>query len=75
MTNTWYEVPMVCRYTIDGIVYRRAIVFHSWLVDLMDGKAYRTRKILRAAQRNGVDLDDAIIESFGWVDFSEIFHI
>lgn len=75
MTNVWYEIPMICRYTIDGVLYRRAIVHRSWLIDLADGKAYRIKKILKAARRNGVDLDDAIIESFGWVDLSEVFHI
>ena len=75
MTNVWYEVPMICRYTVDGVVYRRAIVFHEWLVDLKDGEGYRCKDLLRTARRNGIDLDDAIIESFGWVDFSEIFHI
>lgn len=73
--NVYYPSPLICRYLISVNHYSRAIAFHEWLIDLENGAPHRCVDILHWAQDMGIDPDDAIIESAGWVDFSEIFRI
>ena len=75
MTNVWYEVPTICRYIGADRTYVRGLLFHEYLIDLSTGRAYTSQEILRNGLELGYDLDDIIIESFGWVDFSEISHL
>ena len=75
MTNVYYPGAMQVRYIDPGRAVKFGIVFHEFLIDLLTGRTYTCKEILRAAQRNGIDLDDAIIESSGWIDLSEVFHI
>lgn len=71
--NVYYPAPLICRYLTSVNHYSRAIVFHEWLVDLETGAPHRCVDILHWAQDMGIDPDDVIIESAGWVDFSEVF--
>ena len=71
--NVFYPAPLICRYLTSVTHYSRAIVFHEWLVDLETGQPRKCIEVLRWAQDMGIDPDDAIIESAGWVDFSKVF--
>ena len=71
----WYEAPMVCRFVWTDRLYHRGIVFHEWVVDLENGRAILTTEILKAAHNMGIDADDAIIESVGWVDFTAVYKL
>ena len=73
ITNVWYEIPTLCRYVVDGRYYARGILFHEYLIDLSTGRACTSQSVLQRGIEMGIDPDDMIIESFGWVDFSEIF--
>ena len=75
MTNVWYEVPTICRYVGVNRIYARGLLFHEYLIDLSTGRACTSQEILQNGLELGYDLDDIIIESFGWIDFSEIFHL
>jgi hypothetical protein len=66
MTNVYYCAPMQVRYIDPNRAVRFGIVFHEFLVDISTGYAYTCQEILRAAQRNGIDLDDAIVERAIW---------
>lgn len=72
--NVFYPAPLICRYLTSVNHYSRAIVFHEWLIDLETGTPHRCVDILHWAQDMGLDPDDAIIESAGWVDLGEIFN-
>ena len=71
--NVFCPAPLICRYLTSVTYYSRAIAFHEWLIDLETGTPHRCVDILHWAQDMGIDPDDAIIESAGWVDFSEAF--
>lgn len=75
ITNVWYEIPTICRYVTNDHLYARGLLFHEYLIDLSTGRACTSQSVLKAAIDMGIDPDDAIIENFGWVDFSEIFLI
>ena len=75
MTNVWYEVPTICRYITTDRSYARGLLFHEYLIDLSTGRACTSQEVLKRGLDMGVDLDSVIIESAGWVDFSEIFRI
>ena len=73
ITNVWYEIPTLCRYAVDDCCYARGILFHEYLIDLSTGRACTSQSVLQRGLEMGIDPDDMIIESFGWVDFSENF--
>lgn len=68
MTNVYYPEPTQVIFNVDG--GRRqcmsfGIAFHEYIIQLSTGRPVRIQEILRNAQNNGIDLDDAIIE-YGW---------
>ena len=73
ITKVWYEIPTLCRYVVDDCCYARGILFHEYLIDLSTGRACTSQSVLQRGIEMGIDPDDMIIESFGWIDFSENF--
>ena len=60
---------MQCRY-LSGDKYKEGIVYQDFVIDLFSGAPYKLNDIYYAAQLNGVDIDDAIIEWGDWKDLS-----
>ena len=64
MTNVYYPDPTKVLFkSIDG--YSSGIAFREYIIELSTGRPVRIQEILKKAQENGIDLDDAIIE-FKW---------
>ena len=62
---------MQCRYLRSGS-YSAGIVYHDYVVDLIDGAPSKISDIYYQAQTMGIDIDDAIIEWGDWKDLSKV---
>lgn len=62
---------MQCRYLRgSNYSYSAGIVYHDYVIDLIDGAPSTIADIYYKAQTMGIDIDDAIIEWGDWRDLS-----
>jgi len=59
----YYDWPLQVRYIRTDGIKRLGIAFHEFVIDIDDGRIFRTKDIIKFAQ---CDPDDAIIEWSDW---------
>ena len=73
MTNVYYPGALQVRYIDPERAVKFGIAFHEYIIDLSTGRTYTCQEILRSAQENGIDFDDAIVERGNWEKLKSYF--
>ena len=66
----WYDWPMQVKYWRNGH-YSEGIVYHNYIVDLIDGAPLKLVDVLYVANLRDISDDDAIIEWADWADLTK----